>query len=152
MILVTVSSESPETGGIALKAVTDRVPDILTELQAGLGLRPKALISSTPVVMDVEPEVVHKKQIRAALLAGAGVFGLGLLTIGLIDAMLQRRGRPAGEDEVVADDDPEEDLAEEESPDWAWTDGAGEPGADGDQSHGDAGNRAAGAVKAVTSR
>ena len=155
MILITVSSKSPETGGIALKAVSDRVPEILADLQADLGLRPKALISSTPVVMDVQPDVVHKKQIRAALLAGAGVLGLGLLAIALIDAVLQRR-RPLTDEDFPADEiNPQEDSIEDESPDWGWTDGAREPAPDGGQPDAAAesnADRSVGTAKAGSSR
>lgn len=98
LILVTVDSKSPTTGAVALKAVVDRVPGILSELQADLGLRPKALVTSTEVVMDFQPDVVHKKQIRAALLAGAGILGLGLLAVGLLDSMLIRRHTRGGGD------------------------------------------------------
>ena len=94
MILITVKSETPETGGTALEAIADRVPGILTDLQAGLGLRPKGLVGSTPVVMDFQPDVVHKTQIRAGLVAGVGLLGLGLLAVALIDATLQRRRIP----------------------------------------------------------
>lgn len=116
MILVTVSSESPDTGGVALRAITDRVPGILRDLQADLGLRPKALVSSTPVVMDYKPDVVHKKQIRAGLVAGAGIFALGLLVVALIDSALQRRKT------VGAPDRPAEAEHEPEPTDagWGW--------------------------------
>lgn len=123
MILVTVSSESPTTGGTALVAITDRVPGILSELQADLGLRPKALISSTPVVMDLQPDVVHKQQIRAGLLAGVGLFGFCLLGIALLDGALHKKRltqEVAPEIAVQRDpEDPDGSIADN----WGWSDG-----------------------------
>lgn len=135
LILVTVDSTSPTTGAVALKAIVDRVPGILSELQADLGLRPKALVTSTPVVMDFQPDVIHKKQIRAALLAGAVVLGLGLLLIGLIDSSVQRRQSRGDEPLIEVEDEfpetqdapPEPDAAADEA-DWGW--GADDSGSD----------------------
>jgi hypothetical protein len=76
---------------IALGAVTERVPKILANLQAGLKLGPNAEITSTLLAADRKPEIVHKSQIRAGIVAGAGTLGLSLLMIGLFDGPLAAR-------------------------------------------------------------
>jgi hypothetical protein len=91
IIIVTVDADTPADAVIALGAVTNRVPEILTSLQAGLKLGANAEITSTLLVADKEPEIVRKSQIRAGIVAGAGTLGLCLLMIGLFDGLLTSR-------------------------------------------------------------
>jgi hypothetical protein len=91
IIIVTVDADTAADAVIALGAVTDRVPEILTNLQAGLKLGANAEITSTLLVADKEPDIVRKSQIRAGIVAGAGALGLSLLMIGLVDGLLTSR-------------------------------------------------------------
>jgi hypothetical protein len=91
IIIVTVDADTPANAVIALGAVTDRVPKILTDLQEGLRLGANAEITSTLLVADKKPDIVRKNQIRAGVVAGAGTLGLSLLMIGLFDGLLAAR-------------------------------------------------------------
>jgi hypothetical protein len=91
IILVTVDADTATSALIALGAVTERVPKILDNLQAGLKLGANAEITSTLLVADKKPEIVHKSQIRAGIVAGVGTLGLSLLMIGLFDGLLAAR-------------------------------------------------------------
>jgi hypothetical protein len=97
VILVTAEAGSAQDSVTALTTVMDRVPATLQELQGGLNLRAKAAITSTPIVTDSLPDVVHKDQIRAAVLVGGGLLALGTLLIGFVDGLLGPRRRPAPE-------------------------------------------------------
>ena len=91
VIIVTVEGDTATSAVIALGALTDRVPEILANLQAGLKLGANATITSTLLVADKKPESVHKNQIRAGIVAGAGTLGLSLLMIGLFDGLMAAR-------------------------------------------------------------
>ena len=116
VILVTADAGSAQDAVTALTTVMDRVPSTLTELQGGLNLRPKAAITSTPIVADTLPDVLHKDQIRAAVLVGGGVLALGVLLIGVVDGLFLPRRRPSGtgvdpdatEDGALEDGEPED--------------------------------------------
>lgn len=97
IINVTVEAPSSEDAAKTLSAVLERIPGILTELQAGLGLDQGDLITSQPLIANPEPDVVRKGQIRAGVVSIAAALGLSLLMIGLLDGLLlsrKRRGRP----------------------------------------------------------
>jgi hypothetical protein len=91
IILITVEADSTVHVITALAAVMDRVPEILTDLQSGLKLGANAEITSMPLISDRKPETVHKDQIRAGIVAGAGTLGLSLLMIGLFDGLVATR-------------------------------------------------------------
>ena len=91
IILVTVEANSTTNMVTALSAVVDRVPIILTDLQAGLKVKPNAEITSAVLVSDKKPEIVRKSQIRAGIAVGAGTLALSLLMIGLLDGLLAAR-------------------------------------------------------------
>jgi hypothetical protein len=95
IILVTTEAKSPANAVTAMHVVMERVPKVLSDLQAGLNLERKAQITSVPLVDDRQPDVIHKDQIRAGIVAGAGTLALGLLMIGLLDGLIvgRRSGR-----------------------------------------------------------
>ena len=115
MIQITVEGNTPANSIVALRAVTDQIPVILTDIQSDLNLRPRAEITSIPVVVDTKPEIVRKKQIRAGIVAAAGVMGLSLLLVALVDGLLASRRREMLP--VVADEDEEVGSAED-APVW----------------------------------
>lgn len=115
MIIITVEADSPANGGAALKAIAGRIPSILDDLQADLGLRKKALISSAPIVMDYQPDVVHKDQIRAGIVAGVGALGVGLLIVGLADGLVLRRRKARSAVDEQVGEDPEVDAGSDDT-------------------------------------
>lgn len=119
MVQITVEGNTPANSVVALRAVTDQIPVILTDIQSGLNLRPRSEITSIPVVVDSLPEIVHKKQIRAGIVAGAGVLGLSLLLVALVDGLLASR-RPKARPGVDDVDDYEQaaGVSPEDVPVW----------------------------------
>lgn len=108
IINITVEASTPEDAAETLTAVLDRIPGILTELQAGLDLDQADVITSQPLIADAEAEVLHKDQIRAGIVALAAALGLGLLMIGLLDGLLvsrKRTGRAGPSNRSSANDD-----------------------------------------------
>ena len=91
IVLVTVRANSTTNVVSALSAVAERVPIILTDLQAGLKVGADAEIKSTLLVVDKKPDIVRKNQIRAGIAVGAGTLALSLLMIGLIDGLMAAR-------------------------------------------------------------
>ena len=91
IILVTVNADSATNAAVGLNAVRERVPRVLSDLQAGLRLGPNAEITSMPLTADSKPAIVHKSQVRAGIVAGAGTLALCLLIIGLVDGLLATR-------------------------------------------------------------
>ncbi|GAA2106742.1 hypothetical protein GCM10009841_26220 [Microlunatus panaciterrae] len=94
VILVTVEADSSTNAVTALHAVMERVPATLTQLQSDLGLRPRAEITSIPLVSDDHPDAVHKTQIRAGIAAGAATLGFGLLLIALGEGLVASKRTP----------------------------------------------------------
>lgn len=111
VILVTAEAASQQDAITTLTTIMSRVPATLQELQGGLSLRPKAAITSTTLVADTLPDVVHKDQIRAAVLAGGGALALGILVTGMVDGIFLPRRRAAadGVDTDETDAVPESD-------------------------------------------
>ncbi|SDU84306.1 hypothetical protein SAMN04488544_0818 [Microlunatus sagamiharensis] len=98
IVLITVDADTVSDAQVALRAMMDQVPAALTQLQGPMVLKPEAIITSTPLVTDARPEVVRKNQIRTGIVAGAGILGLGLLLLALLDhLLLTRQGRRPGE-------------------------------------------------------
>lgn len=128
IIVLTVESDSASTAVEAVATLMDIVPATLNELQAGLDLDADSEITSRPLIEDQRPEVVRKEQIRAAIVAGVAVLGLGLLLVGLYDALLTgrvgKRSRKKGSS--VADRQPEIGSDQEEFA----VNGTAPPGAD----------------------
>ena len=93
IINVTVEASSADDAAKTLTAVLGRIPEILTELQAGLDLDQTSVITSQPLIADTMPVVLHKDQIRAGVAVLAAALGLSLLMIGLLDGLLLGRKR-----------------------------------------------------------
>ncbi len=114
IILFTVEAGTPDASAQGLTEVMGRVPATLAVLQSGQALSEQARITSVALTEDLEPESLHKDQIRAGILVGSGVLGAGLLLIALVDGMLAvaRRRRQA-----TASGAADEDVPEVETPD-----------------------------------
>jgi hypothetical protein len=91
VILLTVDANSATNATVALNALEERVPRVLSNVQAGLSLQANAQITSIPLSTDTKPATVRKSQIRAGIVAGAGTLALSLLLIGLVDGLLAAR-------------------------------------------------------------
>jgi hypothetical protein len=108
IILIKVDADSVEASQAALKAIMDQVPVALAQLQAPMKLKADATILSAPLVADAKPEVVRKNQIRVGIVTGAGILGLGLMVVALLDHLLlsaaARRPRPAEDEDAATDE------------------------------------------------
>jgi hypothetical protein len=122
VILVTAEAGSAQDAVTTLTTVMDRVPATLSELQGGLNLSARVAITSTPIVTDTLPDVLHKDQIRAAVLVGGGVLALGALVTGLIDGLFLPWRRPAANG---LDPDDTDEALEVDTPDAATDTAAG---------------------------
>lgn len=91
IILLMVDANTAEEATTALTTFMARVPEILTGLQSGLNLSPDATITSRPLLADPAPDVLHKDQIRAGIVAGVAALTLSLLLVGLLDGLLTGR-------------------------------------------------------------
>lgn len=109
LMVLNVSSGSSAEAVAALNTLLDKVPAALDTLQADLGIDSDAYITSQTLTADDRPEVIHKGQIRAAIVSGAGVLALCLLLVGLADGLLLSAAARAGagrQDESDVSDDP----------------------------------------------
>jgi hypothetical protein len=93
IIQITVESPQAAESVAAMRAMLALVPPTLVQLQEGLGLSDGEKITARQLLADQEATPVHKSQIRAGVLAGAGILCIGLLMIGLVDGMLTHRRR-----------------------------------------------------------
>ncbi|WP_029137538.1 YveK family protein [Nakamurella lactea] len=116
IILITAHANTGEDATAALNTVIERVPKILSDLQAGLDLKSAALITSRPLLADKVATVVHKGQIRAGIVAGVGILGVCLLLIGLFDGLMARRRKRADQVAIEAEETAEADELERPSP------------------------------------
>lgn len=91
IIVFTVEAAAPEDAVSALRALMDRVPTELSQLQSELDLSSSERVTSLALTRDERPSVTHKVQIRAAILVAAVLGGTGLLLIALIDGLLAGR-------------------------------------------------------------
>jgi hypothetical protein len=97
IILFTVEGSDSATTAAALDDLMGRVPQILDDLQGGLGLPQADLVTARKLTQDSRPAVVRKSQIRAALMATAAAGGIGLLLLALVDSLLVLRARGRAE-------------------------------------------------------
>jgi len=81
VILVTMEAPSAEAASAALQAVIARVPVALATLQSGFQLPADASITSTPLIVDTQPQVLHKDQIRTGIVVAIAVLGIGLVAL-----------------------------------------------------------------------
>lgn len=82
----------------------DQVPAVLAQLQAPMKLKPAATITSTRLVLDDRPEIIRKDQIRIGIVTAAGLLGLGLLGIALLDHLLLALTERRPRSETVSDE------------------------------------------------
>ncbi|MBD3923149.1 hypothetical protein IEZ26_00830 [Nocardioides cavernae] len=104
IIVFTVEAPAPDVAIEALKTLTDRVPVELEKMQSELDLPAGEQVTSVVLTRDEVPATTKKAMIRSALMTMAGLGGLGLLLIALVDGWLTGRRSPSPED-TVADDD-----------------------------------------------
>jgi len=137
IILFDVEGDTTAGTSAALEELMGRVPQILDDLQGGLGLPQEGLVTARKLTQDSRPAVVRKGQIRAGLMTTAVAGGLGLLLLALVDSLLLARARSRAlraareaeearlaEEEAAAApldpfDDPYEDASEDVAEDVA---------------------------------
>lgn len=116
LLVIQVSAPSNDEAISALDEITGNVPRLLKELQAGKSFPKRApRVTSMEVTKDTVAEEDTSGQVRSSIMAGAGVFTVLLLGIGLADGLLRRRrsARPVDD----ADDLPEPlDTTERDGP------------------------------------
>ena len=93
VLALTVKSGSAAETSAMLDGLMRLVPSSLRLVQAQLGVRTDALITSQPLAKDPKPTVSHKPQIRRAIEAGAGVGLLCLFLIAAVDSIVLTRQR-----------------------------------------------------------
>lgn len=93
IILFTVEGGTSESSAAGLDDLMSRVPAILLDLQDGLGLEEQSYVTARKLTQDATPAVVRKGQIRAGLVAGVGIGGLGLMLLALVDSLLTALSR-----------------------------------------------------------
>ncbi len=111
LMVIDVSSGSAAESVAALNTLLDRVPNALDTLQTDLGIDSEDFITSSTLTADDRPQVIHKSQIRAGIVAGAGMLALCLLLVGLVDGLLLSAAARAG-----ASKRPEADAAAPPAP------------------------------------
>ncbi|MDQ4110810.1 MAG: hypothetical protein M3306_06885 [Actinomycetota bacterium] len=102
IIVVEVTGPSDEATIGALNTLFTTVPSVLSDLQTDLGIKRREYITVQELTIDETAQEVTKDQLRAGIVAGAGVMVGGLLGIGLLDGLLlsrSRGGRRQREDE-----------------------------------------------------
>lgn len=130
VMLLSVTATSPGGATAALDHLLDRVPEALVDLQEGLEIEGTARITSRELTVDTRPAVVRKAQVRAGIVAGAGVLTVVLLLIGAFDGLAsRRRTRRAGGVERATtgtdEDDPPRAVAARTFPTGVRTPGRG---------------------------
>ncbi|SEB56585.1 hypothetical protein SAMN04489844_0543 [Nocardioides exalbidus] len=108
IILFVVEGGTATGAAAALDDLMGRVPSILVDLQDGLGLPQDGFVTARKLTQDSRPAVVHKDQIRAALLVAAMTAGLGLLLLALADSLLNLRVRRRSERSERSDETTDE--------------------------------------------
>lgn len=128
IILFTIEGGTSAGSVAGLQALMERVPDVLDQLQAGLGLTAQDEVTAMPLTQDEVPETVRKSQIRAGILAATVVVALGLLLLALVDSLLmnRRRAKVAGAAESAQSEvsQPVTQLTRVEEPSKAPPDGS----------------------------
>lgn len=95
IIVVEVTGPSDEATTGALNTLFETVPSMLVDLQSDLGIKRREYITVQELTIDETAQKVTKDQLRAGIVAGAGVLVVGLLGIGLLDGLLLSRSRGA---------------------------------------------------------
>jgi hypothetical protein len=101
IVVLRSSADSAKDAWDALSALLNRVPSTLSDLQGDLDIPANAWITSRVLTADTRPEIARKSQVRAGIVAGAGVLVLGLLLVGFVDGLLT--GRRKGEEDEDRD-------------------------------------------------
>ncbi|NGN93038.1 hypothetical protein G5C66_09860 [Nocardioides sp. KC13] len=96
IIVVDVTGPSDEATVGALNTLFETVPSVLSDLQTDLGIKRREYITVQQLTIDEDAQKVTKDQLRAGIVAGAGVMVGGLLGIGLLDGLLLARRRGGG--------------------------------------------------------
>lgn len=100
LLVIQVTAPSNDEAISALDDITGSVPRLLEELQAGKNFPKRApRVTSMEVTEDTVAAQDTSGQVRSAIMAGAGVFTVLLLGIGLTDGLLRRRREAHGEEE-----------------------------------------------------
>lgn len=104
VIVVSAQAPSPDAAKAAVEGIQRMVPQLLSGLQADLGIDTRSRIESFALTQDQQAVLSHKPQIRLAVLAVVAVAGICFLGIGLLDGVLLVRRRRSGEQTEEGDD------------------------------------------------
>lgn len=91
LVMVTVSAASSDVAKLDLDLVLAFVPKALEQLQRSEGVSSQALITSSVISRQLQPEVSRKTQIRSVLAVTLLFAILTVLAIGALDAALEHR-------------------------------------------------------------
>lgn len=120
MLLVDVKDDDPQRALALLGRVVDTMPQVLSQLQAQVAVRPSSnLLTLTEVTRDTKPEPSIKNQLRATLAAGALGLALTLFGTNALDGILRRRSTRRRESTSPGDDTA---PAEEQPSTLTWAD------------------------------
>ncbi|WP_375431135.1 hypothetical protein [uncultured Friedmanniella sp.] len=123
MLLVDVTDSDPARALALLDSVVKAMPEVLSKLQAQVGVRPTSnLLTLTEVTRDTSPEPSIKKQLRATLAAAVGGLALTVLGTNALDGLLRRRS--ASKSEPQPRPAPETEAPEDSDTTWVWADSA----------------------------
>lgn len=123
MLLVEVTDTSPQGAMTLLDTVTKRMPEVLSQLQTQVGVRPTSnLLTLTEVTRDTEPEASTKRQLRAMLAVGVGGVALTVFAANALDGLLLRRSGRRAEEPTQSPEDSGTAPSSDASSDWSWAD------------------------------
>lgn len=120
---VTATSDTPRAAAAMLKAVLDKIPSTLADLQSSVSIAPQNRITQVVLSSDDEPRRVEKTRYRILGVLGMGLLLTSALLVAALDGLLLRRARrraPAAAPDAAAE--PATTLTEHA------TDPAGSPG------------------------
>jgi hypothetical protein len=93
LLLVIVTTKSPEQSMQALRLILDRVAPTLAEIQRNTDVKAGSFITSAKITQSTKPTVLRKAQLRAVLAVLALGMVLATLLTAAVDSLVMR-GRP----------------------------------------------------------
>lgn len=91
IVVVVAEDVTPEAAVAAMQSVMNAIPGALEELQASLDVPPDLSVRSMDLTVDIEPELIIRRTLRAVV-AAVGVGVLATLTItAIIDGLIRGR-------------------------------------------------------------
>lgn len=93
---ITATSDSPRAAAAMLRAVLDRVPSTLDELQNSVSIAPDNRIAEVVLSADKAPKTVEKTRYRLLGVLGVVLLLASALLVAALDGLLLRRSRRRG--------------------------------------------------------